>query len=150
MRKTILLVVVFVIALFSTNNIFAQKGKMHFEKLNLTELQKEQIKKIRFANEEAKIEIGSKLRKNRLEIKKLLTSDNLSESALLELVENGNNLKAENEKNRIKMWFNIYNILDKTQKETWKEKFNNFIKSHSSFRKGKRHYAKRDFCKRSR
>ncbi|MCB0750921.1 MAG: Spy/CpxP family protein refolding chaperone, partial [Ignavibacteriae bacterium] len=92
-------------------------------KLNLTDAQKDKFDKIHFSQEEQNIEFKAALQKNKLEIKKLLKSDNFNENELKNLIKNGREIRNEMMDGRINTWFQVYNILDETQKQEWKENF---------------------------
>lgn len=108
-----------------------------FDKLNLTELQKEKFNEIRFDFQEVKIDLEAKLKKNRLAVKKMITSGEIDENGLMNFTEKGSTLQAEQRKLRVQMWLDIREILDKKQKVIWADNFNNFNENGKRFsRKG--------------
>lgn len=122
----------FVLSLILVSSIFimGQKQKVknmpkdkHRIDLNLTDEQEVKIQDIRFTHEEKQIEIKSELDKTRLQIKKLIASENFSDNQLLNLVEKSGQIESELEQNRVAMWLDIRNILTDEQKEIWKDKF---------------------------
>lgn len=130
MKKLELIILVFVLFIIGFSNANAQKvsdkqkdRNISTNQLNLTDAQKEEFTKIRFANEEVKIKLKAELKMNKLEIKKLLNETNLDESKLLKLVESGNGLNSKLRKANVEMWLDIRNILDNDQKEIWKHHF---------------------------
>lgn len=145
MQKPNLSLIVFLLFTFISFPVLGQKqkDKNHFpnkiqNELNLTDIQKEKIQEIRFNHEEIKIEIKSELDKNRLEIKKLISSDDVNENGLLNLVEKSGQLKSDLEKERVKMWLKIRNLLTDEQKEIWKSKFHNLGSRDRMFKRGMR------------
>ena len=131
MKKSGLSVIVLVLVLLGLNNIAAQKENGKFKKhhhglkeLNLTEQQKEKMKEIKFSFEEANIETEAKIKKNKLEIKKLLSNNSFNENELMTLIEKGGDLKLVLKKSKVRMWLDIRNILDDNQKIIWVKHFN--------------------------
>jgi Spy/CpxP family protein refolding chaperone len=97
--------ILFIISNFS---ITAQKGKHRkahplkmIENLNLDDLQREKIEDMYLQKEENKIELQTELKKNRLEIKKMMVKDNLKNDELLELVEKGGKIRNDLVKSRV-------------------------------------------------
>jgi Spy/CpxP family protein refolding chaperone len=101
-----------------------KRGERNLKELNLTDSQKLKFKEIRFANEEANIDIEAKIKKNRLEMKKIRLSENIDEEVLMNLIDKGSLLKSELVKSKTRMWLNIRNILDDEQKKNWANHFN--------------------------
>ena len=129
--KKILIILIALITIIGTITTSAQRGRGEWKKgfndckqLNLTDEQQERFDKIKFEHQELKIELDAKLKKNQLEIKKLLSADNFNESDLMNLVQMSTDIRAEKNMSRTKMWLNVYNILDNEQKEMWKKRFN--------------------------
>ncbi len=119
------------ITFFLLGITFAQKSKGNsknfhkskFEKLNLTEKQKEDFDKIRFSHEETTIDLTAKLKKNRLELKKMIGEKSIDGNELMKITEKGNNLRSELVTSKTKMWLEVYKILDDSQKEVWVKHF---------------------------
>lgn len=132
MKKIFFIITAILLTSFSTQ-VLAQnlkgkkiKAKKTFEALNLSEIQEAKFKEIRFEHQERKIDIESELKKNRLEVKKLMSSKNIIEEELMKFIDKGIKLRSELQKSRVKMWYSIYNILDEEQKEIWQDKFTRF------------------------
>lgn len=143
-----LIATIFLTLIYQDISAQKNKGNMHRHEreeteLNLTDVQKNKFKEIRFAHQESKIDLDSKLQRNRLEVKKLMSSENLNENELMNLVDNGNKIKGDLHKNRIKMWLELYNVLDDKQKEMWKDRFENLGERNSEFFRNH----KRDFMR---
>ena len=92
--KKIPIILIALITLIGTITTSAQRGKGEWKKgfddcknLDLTDDQQEKFDKIKFEHQEKKIELEAKLKKNQLEIKKLLSSDNFNESDLMNLAQ---------------------------------------------------------------
>lgn len=131
MKKLGLTIIVLVLILLGFNNLDAQKERGKFKKhyaglkeLNLSDQQKEKMEEIKFSLAEANIDTEAKLKKNILEIKKLLYNNSFDENELMTLIEKGSNLKLTLKKSRVKMWLDIRNILDDDQKILWAKHFN--------------------------
>lgn len=123
--------VILTVLLIGFTSVNAQRGgkkfndrKDNFTHLNLTEAQKVDFDKIKFAHEESRIELQAELKMNKLEIKKLLSENNFSDDKLLSLVEKGSIIKNNLKKANVEMWLKIKNILDDNQKEIWVKSFN--------------------------
>lgn len=117
-----------IIFLTSITSVVAQpnrqmkiKQNLMLEKLNLTEDQQEKFDQLHYAHQEKAIETRSEIAKNRLEIRKLMDSDEIDQSKLMQLTKLNNTLRNEIQESRVQMWLSIYNALDDTQKEIWKD-----------------------------
>ena len=141
--KNILFLLSTTVVLILTNiSISAQKvnfGKERFpkliEKLNLNDEQRDKIKDLQFKEEESRIEY----QKYKLEIKKLMASDEFNEEALLTLVENGGNIRNEIMKSSVAFWLDVNKILGSDQKEICKKHFNiALIGNERFFERGRR------------
>lgn len=91
------------------------------DKLNLTEEQKESIDNFRYEHQESVIELRSQFERNRLEMDKLMDEVDLDQSRILDLSKTGSELRGQIQESRTRMWLNIYNTLDESQKEIWKK-----------------------------
>ena len=131
MKKSVFSIVVVIFFALIIGNTFAHNNPQEkrkprqagIEKLNLTNIQQDKFDKIQFAQKEKNIELKANMQKNRLEVKKLLQSDNFNENELKNLIKNGREIRNEMMDGRINTWFEVYNILDETQKQEWKENF---------------------------
>lgn len=119
------------VLLLGFTNANAQRGgnklndrKANFNQLKLTDAQKIDFNKIKFAHEESRIELQAELKMNKLEVKKLLNENNFSDDKLLSLVEQGSNIKSKLKIANVEMWLKIKNILDDDQKKIWIKNFN--------------------------
>ncbi|MCW8849259.1 MAG: Spy/CpxP family protein refolding chaperone [Melioribacteraceae bacterium] len=135
MKKLIILSIILILVLMGFTNSQAQKKREKFndkkyalKELNLTELQKEKIKEIKFNHAEANIATEAKLKMNRLEIKKLLSNKNIDENTLMPLIEESSDLKLIMKKSKVKMWLEIRDILDENQKTIWSRHFDQLEK----------------------
>ena len=140
MKKLELFILIFAVLLIGVSNSHAQKMKekvndkdVVFNHLNLTDAQKENFTKIKFAKEKVKIELEAELKMNRLEIKKLLNEINFDESKLLNLVESGSKINYELKKANVEMWLKIRNILNDDQKKLWIKHFNKMDRRKNKF-----------------
>ncbi len=143
MRKLSILIVTFSLILTSFITTSAKGFKHNFDKrgkiikqLNLTDKQLEKFNNIRLNQEEVKIEIESKLKKNKLALKRLLLNDDFTKQEILQLTDNASKLHAELKKSKTETWFDIYNILDDNQKQVWKNHFTAMLEhGNKNFRK---------------
>ncbi len=104
----------------------AQKAKKaKFVELNLSDQQEKQFEQIRFANEEKMIQLRSDIAKNKLEIKKLIASDNFNKSDLLNLTRKETELESQAKLARTEMWADVYEILNADQKKVWLDQLEN-------------------------
>lgn len=148
--KRIFILFIALSVLLISQNTFAQKERKFkndlfgIKKLNLTEEQKKKFDQIQFMHEEKAIDIRAKLNKNRLEIKKLFKSENFNENEFVNLTQNGEKLRNEQSQLRTQMWLDVYRILDRDQKNEWKEHFaempENFRERINDFRKMHRNF----------
>ena len=142
MKKLVVLLLAASITFSSA--IFAQpfKHKPMDGKKRITQLLKlndSQLKKfneIRFTNQEKMIDLRAKIRKNQLKIREMAASKNISKSAVMNLVDKISSLRSTMAKQKMGMWFDVYNILDDTQKDIWVKHFGNMKKMHHGMRKG--------------
>ena len=141
MKKIILIITAVLLSSLATQVIGQNfKGKINknnstFNKLNLSENQETKFQEIRFKHQERKIDIESELKKNRLEVKKMMTKKNIKEEELMTFINKGIKLRSELQKSRVKMWYSIYNILEDDQKAVWQKRFNSFGYGNRRFEK---------------
>jgi hypothetical protein len=93
------------------------------EKLNLSDSQKAKFRSLRFDHKEALIDLESKLKKNKLQIRKLVTQNDFNEEDLYQLIESENDLRTEMAKSKLKLWLDVKDILNDEQKVIWKKHF---------------------------
>lgn len=135
MKNAIWLLAILVAVTFVSQDSFAQKkfrenGKEFREdlkkQLNLTEEQEKKIQELRLAHQEQMIKLRSDIELKELEIRKLVTSDNVSRSEMIKLTKELNAIKDEMELARVNHKMDVYDNLDANQKKLWmeqKEKF---------------------------
>lgn len=134
MKKIIVaLVILSVVGIFS-NSLLAQKrdfragdqrGFRHermFEKLNLTEEQQNTIDDFRYEHQMQAVELHSKLEQNRLMLEKLFDEDNVDESAVMNIVDENNDIHNQLAKSRMEMRVKINSLLTPEQKEELKDR----------------------------
>lgn len=100
--------------------------KMHnmkamFEKLNLTEKQKDQFQKLKINYEKQMIDLKANLQKSALDLKALQNSDNINRGDVINIVK-----KINSNKNAIALAtanhrMDMYDILTPAQRKVWKE-----------------------------
>jgi Spy/CpxP family protein refolding chaperone len=135
MKNVIWLLAIVIAVAFVTQDNFAQKkfkekGKEFREdfkkQLNLTEEQEKKIEQLRLAHQELMIKFRSDVELKELEIRKLVSSDNVTRSEMIKLTKEMNALKDEIELARVNHKMDVYDNLDVNQKNLWmeqKEKF---------------------------
>ena len=136
MKKLYSAILILTIALLSITNVYSQnkkgelkKNHLGIEKLNLTEDQEEKFNEIRFAHQEKAIDMNAQLRKNQLEIKKIFSSSNISEQDVMGLTKKSSDLRAELQRSKVKMWFDVNKILNDKQKQIWKEHIQEIVRN---------------------
>jgi len=131
MKNTFFLLVTVSLMMVGLSTIFAQGfGNKNFDRheqilqlLNLTETQLTKFNDFRFAHQEAIIDMRANLQKNRLDIEKYMSGNNISKAKLLSLTDKQSKAYSSMNNSRINMWFDVYNILDADQKVVWKKHF---------------------------
>ena len=132
MKKYILITTLFAILALTFTDGYAQNRRMNrdFDRrdriadiLKLTDEQESMIDDLRYENQSQAIDKRSEMQKNKLEIRKMLDDGNIDESKLLSLVNKNSQIQANLKNERVKMWLDIYNLLDDTQKQIWADHF---------------------------
>ena len=100
--------------------------KRLIEQLQLTDAQQAKFDQYQYENQKQLIELKAEIQKNRLEIKHLMDSEKLDETKIMDLVKANGNLENTIKESRVKMMLNIYNILDDSQKDIWKDHIKHF------------------------
>lgn len=145
MKNLKLTAVIFCLLVVFIGSTFAQQRQMKdgkrgrmYQELNLTQDQKEKIQEFRLNHKEYVIDIQTQIKKNRLEIEKLLMDDNFNESRLLDISHKNSELRAQIKDSRLKMLLSAYKILDTDQKKLWKRKFmrNGMENGRKAFKQG--------------
>lgn len=92
--------------------------------LNLTEAQEEKLDQMHFKNQEERIDFRAKMGKYRLELHKMMISDNFDINQMKELSKKMSDLRSVQQEKRLDHYFEVYNILDENQRKIWKDNFN--------------------------
>jgi len=124
-----LMAIIIAVAFVSQDNFaqkkFRQKGKEFREdfkkQLNLTEEQEKKIEQLRLAHQEQMIKLRSDAELKELEIRKLVSADNVTRSEMIKLTKELNAIKAEMELARVNHKMDVYDNLDANQKRLWME-----------------------------
>jgi Spy/CpxP family protein refolding chaperone len=143
MKKSSILFLVASI-LFTSSNIFAQPfnrkpidgQKRITQLLKLNDSQLKKFNELRFANQEKMIDLRAKIQKNQLKIREMAASKNITKSAAMNLVDEISSLRSTMAKQRMEMWFDVYNILDNTQKDIWVRHLGIMDKMNHGMKKG--------------
>jgi Spy/CpxP family protein refolding chaperone len=91
--------------------------------LDLTDEQAGQIQQLNYESEKAAIDLKSTLEKNRLEMHNMVASNNISESEILNLASKSSEIQSELKTNKIKLWLDVYKILNPEQQKQWTKHF---------------------------
>ncbi|HEX2960285.1 MAG TPA: hypothetical protein VHO43_00740 [Ignavibacteriales bacterium] len=73
------------------------------------------------------VDYRSDIAKTRLDIKNLFTSNNPDEGKILDLTKKVSGIQADMKASSIKNWFQIYNLLNDQQKETFRKMAPGFL-----------------------
>lgn len=139
MKKSLVLttlVIISLILIFSTD-AFAQKGT-HWgmgqmkcriaEKLDLTADQKVQIDKLRDKHQKSMIDYQAEMKKLSLDVKNLWKAEKPDKKQIESATDKLSALRSKMQKEKLAHWFDVYNLLDDKQKESFKEMRQNFGK----------------------
>lgn len=146
MKKITLILTAILLFAFSTS-AFAQKGLGgpacgergdRLENiLQLNNSQQEQFEKLRFEHQKASLDLRNQIEKNILEISQMMRTNKIDPEKLVALTSSNSNLKSSIQESRVKMWLDVYKILDDTQKEKWAEGFARFGQEGMHGKKGR-------------
>lgn len=129
MKSGFVVLLTVIISLLFVSQSFSQK-RMHkkdemrkefISQLNLTEEQSDKFDELRSENHKAMIDLKAELEKKQVEMKDLQKSENLKRADLLAKVKEMNEIKNEKALLKANHQMNVYEILDDTQKELWRE-----------------------------
>ncbi len=128
MKRNVHILTVLVLFIIGFSYVQAQPRKnFNFGKdriadlLKLSDDQQEKFTQLHFDHKEKVIELQANIMQNRLKIQKLLLSNDFNQNKLLDLTKANDNLRSQIHESRTQTWLNIYNMLDDTQKEIWKD-----------------------------
>ncbi|MCF6270662.1 MAG: hypothetical protein L3J41_13190 [Melioribacteraceae bacterium] len=114
----------------STHNIKAKFGAGQMNRLEkikvllkLSAEQEAKVSDIKFEHDNIVLDVKNKIAKNRLLVRKMMTDNKVDQKKLLSLSSTNSELHGKLGSSKIKMWLEIYNILDDTQKEQWTKMF---------------------------
>lgn len=135
MKNLILVLsVLFAIIIFNPQ-IYSQKGdnqrqkdfKMNLKaQLNLTEEQEKKIDALRLSYEENLIKLNSELDLKELDMKKLLSSENITRSEMINLTKELISIRNDIALARTNHQMDVYDLLDSAQRKIWIEKMEKF------------------------
>lgn len=130
MKNLIYLLTVLFLITFVNQEMFSQKRdrenkknvRMEMkEKLNLSQEQQDKIEGLRLAHEEDMIKFRSQLDLKELEMKKLLTNNDISRNEMLNIVKDINVIRNEIALAKTNHKMDVYEILDVNQRKIWME-----------------------------
>jgi len=135
MKNKVISIAALIILAFATQNILAQDMNRHnkeghqfsmFQKLNLTDTQKDQIVKLRLNNKMQMVDLKANLEKKKIEMMELKTNGNYTREQFISKVEAINKAKNEIAISKANIQMDVYQLLDETQKAEW-NKFSQFM-----------------------
>lgn len=135
MKNNVLSIVTIIILAFAAQNMFAQEMTRHnkvghqfsmFQKLNLTDAQKDQITKLRLNNKMQMVDLKANLEKKKIEMMELKNNGNYTREQYISKVEAINQAKNEIAISKANFQMDVYQLLDDTQKVEW-NKYSQFM-----------------------
>lgn len=97
--------------------------------LNLSEEQSKTFNEYRYQSELEKIDLQTEIKRNHVELQKMLADGIIDNEKILNLTSENSELQGQMKSTNVKMWLDIYNILNEEQKEKWMKLYNHFIKN---------------------
>ncbi len=119
-QNFLMLVVAF---LLSLNTITTAQPRREYlnDKLNLTQKQIDDIQKLRDEHFKVMSDYRNELQKLAIDLRAEWRKTNPDRKNIEKLMSKMNDIRAKMNQQRIDHWFNIYNLLDEKQKETFKK-----------------------------
>jgi Spy/CpxP family protein refolding chaperone len=134
--KKITLIITLILISATAATIVAQQGRGPMDRhrmgfnidrlakvLELTDEQANQIRQLHYESEKAAIDLKSSLKKNRLEIDNMIAGNNIVDSEILNLVSKSSEIQSELKTNKIRLWLDVYKILNPEQQKMWVKHF---------------------------
>lgn len=154
MKKVIISSLLFLsFAILFSNSISAQGKRVYgfgfdndsrhcffAENINLTDEQKQTINDLRYQHQSKAIELRSKLAQNQLELKKLFDEDNVDENAVMNIVNENNNIRNLLTNSKMEIRLKINSLLTSEQKQELKNKSCCGFGFGQEFKKGERNH----------
>lgn len=139
MKKSLVLTTLVIISLtlFFSIDAFAQRGSgwgmgqmqcLIAAKLDLTADQKVQIDKLRDKHQKSMIDYQAEMKKLSLDVKNLWKAEKPDKKQIESAIDKLGALKSKMQKEKLAHWFDVNNLLDDKQKESFKEMKQNFGK----------------------
>lgn len=152
--KRMIFAALFAAFFLATTSLFAQPQKdfrngpkghgsfMMQKMLNLTDEQTATFNDIRYKHQMEAIDLQAELKKNQVEVRKMMADKNVNSNELLQLTKANNEILAKMRTSRTQMWLDVYNILNNDQKEIWTTRFSQFgdKRQGMGYRAGGRHH----------
>jgi len=118
------------------------------EQLNLTDDQKNEVMELKTAHQKHMIDLQSELKKKMVDSKSIFMQNDLNESNVMDAINEKAEMKTNIEKEKVKFWFSVYNLLDESQRQVWKKGIFQFqhlgMVGKTNHRKGKHMRKNRD------
>ena len=92
-----------------------------FERLNLSDQQETQLRKLRIQTQKNRVQIHSKIHVARLDMKELFLAETPDRAAIEKIVKTISDLQHQAKVNHIDHLFDVYEILTPEQRKVWKK-----------------------------
>jgi Spy/CpxP family protein refolding chaperone len=99
----------------------APHSKPLIGRLNLNDQQKKQVEQLRFDMQKQLIGVRSRLQTARLELRQLLSADNLDKVAIEKKMNEIAQIRVQKESVRLDHWFQVNKLLTPEQQKVWRE-----------------------------
>ena len=128
MKNKVISIVSILFLAFATQTIIAQEMTHHnkegyqfsmFQKLNLTDAQKDQISKLKLNNQIQLVDLKANLDKKKIELMELKNNGNYTREQFISKVEDISQAKNKIAISKANFQMDVYQILDDTQKAEW-------------------------------
>lgn len=93
------------------------------EKLNLSESQEKEFRKLNYDLQKKQTDLFSKIRTAQIELKELMDTEKIDRVAVEKKIKEIADLRLKSQLNRLEHWFNVNKILDEKQQKIWKKHF---------------------------
>lgn len=97
--------------------------KRMFDRLNLSEAQEKEFRKLNYELQKKQTDLFSKIRTAQIELRELMDADKIDRVAVEKKIKEIADLRLKLQLNRVEHWFNVNKILDEKQQKIWKRHF---------------------------
>lgn len=120
-------IVILSLLLLGSSSIFSQpepgqpRGNRIKAVLKLTPDQEKKFDDLKYQQQQAAVDIRTKIQKNRLELKKMIDDGKIDEKAILKITDENSKLQGDMKYAATKHWLDVYKMLDDNQKEIYEK-----------------------------